>query len=709
MRRVSTIMSVLVLVSMLVFVFDIQLARADGTVYIRADGSVDPPDAPIQRDGGLYTLTGNITTSGYVDGVVVERSGIVVDGAGYSLEAHMGHCGLLLSGRSNVTIRNLTITSPPPFMNGFYFGVVVEESSDIYILNNTIFRCVRDCIFLHESAYCVISGNNFTPFSGLSVDIQLSREIIIAQNSACGGGFLLSDSTDNTLSLNKITFCYGGIGLFALSSDNNITENNISSCSYAGLGLFDFSDNCRIVGNNITDCGIGISLSRCSNCSLSENTMEGNGPSFSVSGSKLKHFINMIDDSNLIDGKPIHYLVNRRSEVVNPLTYPSVGYLALVNSTDMKIENLTLSGKWQGLLIAYVNNSLIAGNNITGNYDGIYMQSSSHNSILQNSIVANEYDGIFLGWSSDSTANTVCGNNIAANGHDGIDFAGSNSSIAENSIVHNRVGVSVTGNRNSIVRNNITSSHLEGLFAYTDSNSIISNNIISGSGWSGIWLSRSLNMSVYGNSIVGSGESGVFLANSSFNNLVRNRIINNHRGVYLISYSSNNSIVGNNVTGSVHEGFRMRESSGNNIHHNNILNNGQQVFNDAGGIDIQDSINNWNDGYPSGGNYWSDYVGEDLLSGVYQNVTGSDGKGDTPYFIDENNQDMYPRMKPYPPLQTDLNDDGKVDLKDIYSLGRAYGSSPGHPRWNPSFDLNNDGIVDLKDYFSVCKNFGKSQ
>jgi hypothetical protein len=48
--------------------------------------------------------------------------------------------------------------------------------------------------------------------------------------------------------------------------------------------------------------------------------------------------------------------------------------------------------------------------------------------------------------------------------------------------------------------------------------------------------------------------------------------------------------------------------------------------------------NTWDDGYPSGGNYWSDYNGYD---------SDHDGIGDTPYFIDENNTDHYPLMVQY--------------------------------------------------------------
>jgi len=56
--------------------------------------------------------------------------------------------------------------------------------------------------------------------------------------------------------------------------------------------------------------------------------------------------------------------------------------------------------------------------------------------------------------------------------------------------------------------------------------------------------------------------------------------------------------------------------------------------------------------------------------------------------------------------------DGKVDMRDIYLVARAFGSEPGHPRWDPRADLTGpedvpDGKVDMRDVYLVARDFGK--
>jgi parallel beta-helix repeat protein len=108
--------------------------------------------------------------------------------------------------------------------------------------------------------------------------------------------------------------------------------------------------------------------------------------------------------------------------------------------------------------------------------------------------------------------------------------------------------------------------------------------------------------------------------------MARNNIANNDIGIDLSS-SSNNSISGNNIADNGY-GIHLNSSSDNNVYHNNFVENTHQVQS-AG------SINVWDDGYTSGGNYWSNYNGTD---------TNQDGIGDTPYTITANNADGCPLM-----------------------------------------------------------------
>jgi hypothetical protein len=80
------------------------------------------------------------------------------------------------------------------------------------------------------------------------------------------------------------------------------------------------------------------------------------------------------------------------------------------------------------------------------------------------------------------------------------------------------------------------------------------------------------------------------------------------------------------------------------------------------------ATNTWDNGYPSGGNYWSDYTGSDAKSGPNQDQSGSDGIGDTPRVIDFYNKDNYPLMEPWGP------DNSVYELlDDIDALGLTNG------------------------------------
>jgi len=170
---------------------------------------------------------------------------------------------------------------------------------------------------------------------------------------------------------------------------------------------------------------------------------------------------------------------------------------------------------------------------------------------------------------------------------------------------------------NFIHGNNISTNSYDGIEIYfsSDNNEIADNNIET-SEWFGI---------------------GIYYSNN--NTITGNKITNNNDGIWLYD-ALDNTISANDISANSEHGIELYYASDNSIFHNSFTNNVYQVYTES-------SVNVWDDGYPSGGNYWIDYDGTDLFSGPYQNETGSDGIGDTSYIIDDNNRDRYPLMKPW--------------------------------------------------------------
>jgi nitrous oxidase accessory protein NosD len=141
-------------------------------------------------------------------------------------------------------------------------------------------------------------------------------------------------------------------------------------------------------------------------------------------------------------------------------------------------------------------------------------------------------------------------------------------------------------------------------------------------------------------------DMGVFL-NDADGCVLRNSVFTSveERALSLIFYSTGNTLEGNIIANSVC-GIALGSPGvqGNHFYHNRILNNDTQVSDHAPthpGAEAQ----TWDDGYPSGGNYWSDYMGIDAFHGPNQDIPGPDGIGDTPHtVIVAPAQDNYPLM-----------------------------------------------------------------
>jgi parallel beta-helix repeat protein len=354
----------------------------------------------------------------------------------------------------------------------------------------------------------------------------------------------------------------------------------------------------------------------------------------------------------------------------NDISNNSVGFL-LNSSSNNRITNNYISDNWGGILLWLQSNDNTITNNIfLNNSNGIRLDSSSNNNITDNDI-SNNSNGIYLDLSSN---NKITDNNIS-NNSDGIHLdSSSNNNITNNTVFSNGIaslcGIFLEKSLNNYIGNNdILFNFRYGIWLYRSLNNIIANNNILNNFEDGIrvWFD-SLHNTIINNIISSNLEQGIDLGQSSNNRITNNYISDNSRGIYLWAASNDNTITNNIVLNNLLGISLGRPSSplsfNNMIYHNNIIGNVNQSY------DNTSNGNQWDNGYPEGGNYWSDFdeSGEgafDDYSGSDQNVLGSDGivdkglptGGKNPYAIDSDSQDNYPLLNPldnWPPTIMNL-------------------------------------------------------
>jgi len=179
--------AILILVLVLCFAVvsfpQVEEVNAQSIIYIKADGSVEGTDK-IQRDGDVYTLTGDISS-----GIKVERNFTVIDGAGYTLQGNGEGKGIDLSTLTpsdplitNITVKNLRI---------------VNFSSGIYsLINNTFVENVlADCgtgINIMGGSNNLIKNNTFTNnINPISITYSNGSGHVITKNSLINGTFII--------------------------------------------------------------------------------------------------------------------------------------------------------------------------------------------------------------------------------------------------------------------------------------------------------------------------------------------------------------------------------------------------------------------------------------------------------------------------------------------------------------------------------------
>ncbi len=404
-----------------------------------------------------------------------------------------------------------------------------------------------------------------------------------------------------------------------------------------------------------------------------------------------------------IDGTTAHFVVRNVHVHSSSLTHYGV---YLDNVTNGRLENCNITDNWMGIVIGKSNNVRLVDNIVTSNDEGVRVYDSFDMVVESNAIVENSpRNGMSLVSSSNIN---LRGNTISANGWAGMYVASSTRiTISGNDVNSNNLeGLRVSSSSYVYIRSNYFSDNLDGLLLessseititlsnfisnqahgiHSISSSLISADLIFASSndrnGANFWNSTDINLA---RSTFTLNEFGVSTSHSQ--NLTINECVawNNPNGA-IVDMSSNITFIGSDFFDNWVHGILARESSElvferNRLHSNNVdgirfagalgatvtgnifsenmrgvyLENSESIVvhhnrfvdNTGHAHDNKGDENTWDDGYPSGGNYWSGYTGSDQFIGPNQNESGKDGIGDVPYVIDSNSQDDYPLMYP---------------------------------------------------------------
>jgi parallel beta-helix repeat protein len=298
---------------------------------------------------------------------------------------------------------------------------------------------------------------------------------------------------------------------------------------------------------------------------------------------------------------------------------------AAVTAEGVTITGFTLRQSGTGISVRN-SSTVISGNILVQNWNGLEVYPDTSNNLITNNTFGGGYDSYDYAYVGirlilSTTNNTIEKNVIGTyprGFHEGIYVAGSQN--------------------NSIIGNTVEYEYEYGL-RIEGSNNEIADNIIEHCVWCGLWVS----------------------GDYSYTNWIRNNTMDGCKHGIIMD-APENIIEQNTISNSFEYGLWLEDD--NSIFHNNFVNNTNQVL-----VENSSFASFWDNGYPSGGNYWSDYNGTDFYHGKYQNETGSDGIGDTPYVIDLDNQDNYPSMKPFPWDQHDIGITGLGTSRNVCGQG----------------------------------------